>query len=194
MSGPNYVISITQDQLFGALLPWLVTLSSLPQNCVYQGDQNRSALPPPTPGGIIATIIKTRPLNTPIDEDDTTVGNPVQTNVERHYEVLVQLDLYSGATVGNASGTAFDWKTMIENVWHDQATFAALDPVCAPLYSNPAIMAPLDDAEAQYEQRWIIEVALQFNPVISVPQQYADVLGPVDVVQVTPAGGFAPAP
>lgn len=193
MSGPNYVISITQDQLFTALLPWLRTITSLPASCVFQGDGNRTPLPFPTPGFVIVTIIKTRPLNTPVDEDDTTAGNPVQTNIERHYEVTVQLDFYSGPTVGNTSGTAFDWKTMVENVWHDQATVDALEPTCTPLYSNPAIMGPLDDAEVQFEQRWTMEVTLQFNPVISVPQQYANILGPVDVVQVTPAGGFAPA-
>jgi hypothetical protein len=192
VSGPNYIISITQEQLFAALAPWLVTLTSLPQTAVRQGDQNRAALPPPAPGGILMTIIKSRPLNTPVDGDDPTDGDPVQTNIERHYEVTVQLDLYSGPTVGNVSGTAFDWKHMIENVWHDQATVTALAPVCAPLYTNPALMAPLDDAEAQFEQRWILEVVLQFNPVISVPQQYANVIGPVNAVQVTPAGGFAP--
>jgi hypothetical protein len=36
------------------------------------------------------------------------------------------------------------------------------------------MLAPLEDDELQYEQRWTIEAFLQYNPVVTVPMQFAD--------------------
>jgi len=43
----------------------------------------------------------------------------------------------------------------------------------------------------QYEDRWIVTARLQYNPVVTTSQTYAVVLGPADIVDVTPKG-FAP--
>jgi len=41
------------------------------------------------------------------------------------------------------------------------------------LYADDPIQIPLIDAEAQYERRWKVTAALQYNPVITTPQQSA---------------------
>lgn len=86
----------------------------------------------------------------------------------------MQLDLY-----GAASG---DWAVMLETLLRDETGCIALagsdptNPICQPLYTSDAVEAPLEDTEDQYEQRWTIEGVLQYNPVTSVPMQFADTL------------------
>ena len=50
-------------------------------------------------------------------------------------------------------------------------------------------MMPLTDSEQQYEQRWMATAVLQFNPVVTVPQDFANALtiNLVDVDERYPA-------
>ena len=55
--------------------------------------------------------------------------------------------------------------------------FSALAPPLynvSPLYADDPRQAPFIDAENQYEWRWMLEVKLQVDETISVPQTYAD--------------------
>jgi hypothetical protein len=38
------------------------------------------------------------------------------------------------------------------------------------------MQAALVNGEEQYEERWIVGANLQYNPVVSTPQQFADTL------------------
>jgi hypothetical protein len=42
-----------------------------------------------------------------------------------------------------------------------------------PLYCSDRTQMPFMDGEQQIEERWIIQVSLQANPVVVVPQQSA---------------------
>lgn len=59
----------------------------------------------------------------------------------------------------------------------------------APLFCNEPKQLPFINAEDQVEDRWVIEATLQFNPVVSTPQQFADVLEIelIDAVTAYPA-------
>lgn len=55
--------------------------------------------------------------------------------------------------------------------------FSALAPPLnnvSPLYADDPRQAPFIDAENQYEWRWMLEVKLQVDETVSVPQTYAD--------------------
>lgn len=43
-----------------------------------------------------------------------------------------------------------------------------------PLDVSDGIQAPLTTGEEQYESRWTLTISLQYNPLITVPQQFAD--------------------
>jgi len=43
-----------------------------------------------------------------------------------------------------------------------------------PLYSEDPRQAPFTTAADQFEDRWVIEAHLQIDPIIAVPQAYAD--------------------
>jgi hypothetical protein len=149
-------------------------------------------MPPPTPGFVAMTMVRRERIITNIDTWESVDADPTQITQEAHFKVTIQLDFYSGSTAGNSVGTAFDWCSIVETLWRDNATCVALAPVASPLYTNPPIMAPLDDVEDQYEQRWMLEAVLQYNPLVSVPAQFADTLGPVAITDALPGGGFAP--
>ncbi len=58
-----------------------------------------------------------------------------------------------------------------------------------PLYTSDGVQSPLTTGEQQYESRWTLTASLQYNPIITVPQQFADVAqvfktDPVDVFEV----------
>lgn len=65
---------------------------------------------------------------------------------------------------------------MLETLLRDETACVALAPTCQPLYSSDATLVPLDDDEQQYEQRWMIEAVLQYNPVTTTPMQFANTL------------------
>ena len=37
-------------------------------------------------------------------------------------------------------------------------------------------MTPLVTGEEQYDERWILTASLQYNPIVTIPQQSADAL------------------
>jgi hypothetical protein len=43
-----------------------------------------------------------------------------------------------------------------------------------PLYTSDGIQSPLITGERQFESRWTLTASLQYNPIVTVPQQYAE--------------------
>jgi hypothetical protein len=57
-----------------------------------------------------------------------------------------------------------------------------------PLYASDARQLQFVTGEAQYMERWGFDAVLQMNPIVSVPQDFADSLtvGLIDVDVVYP--------
>lgn len=54
------------------------------------------------------------------------------------------------------------------------SAIVALNSAVAPLYSGEPKQVPFTNGEDQVEYRWSVDAALQCNPVLTVPQQFAD--------------------
>lgn len=158
----------TQRNLYTVLKAFIVSVTGLDPTLVIQGLPNRSALPAARPGYVTMQLTRTKRLRTNQDTWDPTDVDPNAIELEQGTEVRMQLDLY-----GAASG---DWGVILQTLFRDETACVALAPTCQPLYSTDASLVPLDDDEAQYEQRWTIGAVLQYNPVTSVPMQFADTL------------------
>lgn len=169
------VIVPTLQQLYGQLAPWLCDITGLDQSVVLQGLPNRAAMPPADPGFIAMTILRRERLNYSIIGQSDDVTDDTQTN-ETHYKVTVQLDFYGAA--------AYDWCGIVESLWKSAEGCAALggldsdgnplaNPICQPLYTDPSILAALDDGEEEYENRWLLGAVMQYNPVVMSVQDYA---------------------
>lgn len=148
---------------------------------VIQGIDNRAAMPPASPGFVNMTATLQQRLRTNVNTyDDPTQppGPPFivgSVAAEMGTKLTVQLDCY-----GAGSG---EWAAMLTTLLRDEYAVEALAPDCAPLYAEDARMAPLVDAERQYEKRWIVGAVLQYNPTVSTPIEFADTLQ-VELVEI----------
>jgi hypothetical protein len=144
-----------------------LVLSVVPTNTpVLIGLANRVATPLPLTGFVYLTPIHQERLEW---NTDTLQTSPAAVKlIQMAMRLDVQIDCYGPL--------AADWATMIHAVYFDEYA-CDLMVNSQPLFmaSEPQ-MAPLVDSEAQYEQRWTMTAAMQFNPVVQPAQLYADAL------------------
>jgi hypothetical protein len=94
-------------------------------------------------------------------------------------QLAVQVDLY-GPNSGN-------FAQVIAALFRDEyavSLFAAISPAISPLYAGDPRQLAFSDGEQQYENRWSIDLELQVDETVTVPQQFADILT-VNVANVT---------
>ncbi len=185
MSTPATIVNTVTD-IYTKLGAFIIAQLGLAPGQVVQGYPNRVAMPV-GPFVLMTAMLKKR-LRTNVDNYAGTsspapAGGPV--TAEQGQQITVQLDCY-----GPQSS---DWSDILTALLRDNVGCVALAPACQPLYADDPVRAPLNDSEQQYEDRWIVQAVLQYNPIVTTAQTYANTLGPVDLVDVTPGGGFAPA-
>ncbi len=83
----------------------------------------------------------------------------------------MQLDVHGPNSGDNAQAIT----TMLRDDYAVQQ-FATSGLAITPLYADDPRQIPFINAEQQYENRWVIEAMLQVDPVITIPQQFADQL------------------
>ena len=181
-------VSITVSQIYTVLGNFIVAQLGIAASQVVQGYQNRTAMPTPASGGfVVMSAIAKKRLRTNIDTYSGTSSPapaPGPVTSEQGQQIDVQLDCY-----GPLSS---QWSDILTTLLRDNVGCMALAPVCQPLYADDPMRAPLTNAEAQYEDRWIVTARLQYNAVVTTSQDYATVLGPVNTIDVKDDGGFAP--
>jgi hypothetical protein len=181
-------VTPTLSGVYTALGNFIVAQLGIAANKVIQGYPNRTAMPSPASAGfVVMSAISKKRLRTNIDMFAGTglpAPAPGPVTSEQGQQLDIQIDCYGPA--------ASEWSDILTTLLRDNIGCLALAPVCQPLYADDPMRAPLIDAEAEYEDRWIVTARLQYNPVVTTAQDYAVTLGPVDIVDVTPTG-FAPA-
>jgi hypothetical protein len=83
-------------------------------------------------------------------------------------QVTVQLDVHGPASADNTQ--------IITTLFRDDyatSAFALSGFDVTPLYANDPHQMPFTNGEQQVEDRWVVDVVMQANPVVSVPQQFA---------------------
>lgn len=173
---PGYSVSITLQQIYGVLQPFIVLVTGLASNLVIQGVPNRSAMPAATPGFVVMTEGALIPLAYTESTWDPTDPNVALVSVLQRTKFAIQIDVYGP----NAQDLAQSLVTLFRN----DVGFQALGPTCEPLYCSDAVFAPLDDTEMQYEHRRMFELYVQYNPIVAPPVQSANTAGPVDSINV----------
>ena len=157
------LISVTESQLYSALRTFLLGLVSCP---VQQSQQNREAMP--QGDFILMTGLGAPGLST----DKTTFvpgsSNPGSETHSRSTQWNVQIDCYGPDAADMAATIATSFKTD-----YAATALAAAAIEIQPLYANDPRQMTIVNAENQYEPRWIVELALQYNPVVTLPQDFA---------------------
>lgn len=177
-------LSITQDDCLTVVRGLLLEI--LPEGVeVVKGQDNRVS-EPVSPNYVVMTALLLPRLRTNVDTYDDTY-DPLDPNpaapgfkiMQQGVELHLQLDVHGPASSDNS--------TIITTVWRDAFAcefFTASGFDMQPLYcDDPKQTAFINEGE-QYEDRWTIGAHLQFNPVVTVGQQFAGNLGPVGLINV----------
>ncbi|MBZ9683208.1 hypothetical protein LB531_21355 [Mesorhizobium sp. CO1-1-2] len=119
-----------------------------------------------TPGGIGTYTVA--PAQTVTAQ---TLASGAETIVQPT-DVVIQLDVHS-ASDGSASDMAQTIATLIRD---ERATryFADAGMDGAPLYADDPKQVPFFNGEQQYETRYVLDVHIQANQALGLPQQFAD--------------------
>jgi len=160
--------SILIDTIIDALAAYLVPfVGGVP---IVRGQVNR--VPMPQGAFVELTEILTVDLSVPYAGYDTVLGTAILHGPAR---IDIQVDFY-GAAAGDYCKAA---KTAFRTGWG----FDAFPTDIKPLYMSDGAQSPLTTGEQQYETRWTLTASMQYNPTVSVPQQFADALA-VNIVNV----------
>jgi hypothetical protein len=166
-------ISITDTDLYTKVRAFILDIVPT-GTLVIRGPVNRAAQP--AADHVVITLVARKRLRTNVttysDPSPTTGTAALEEGVQRE----MQVDFY-GDTL------APDWAAMFETVWRSEYACRALAPTCQPLYADEARQMPLVTGEEQYLERWMVRAMLQYNPVTTTVQEFADTLV-VDLINV----------
>jgi len=171
-------VSITETQALTVFRSFVLSLVDLDGDHVIRGLKNRAAMP--SGDFIVITPLINIPLATNVEM--YTPSGSVASN-ERSTQFNVQVDCYGDQGMDRANMLSM----MVRSDYACQQ-FAASGIDMQPLYATEAAQRPFVSGEAQYIERWGFDAVMQINPVVTVPQQFADSLevGLIDVDVVYP--------
>ncbi|WP_233868721.1 phage neck terminator protein [Paraburkholderia adhaesiva] len=168
---PRPLLSLNESQALAVLRAFL--LAVLPEGTeVIAGQDNR--VPPPVG---VDFVVMTPVLRERLSTNVTTYSDgypdaPCEKAVRQATKLTVQLDLHgpAGADATQLVTTLWRDTTACEALAEDGQT-QGLD--LAPLYASEARQIPFVNGEQQVETRWSVDLVLQVNPAVAVPQDFA---------------------
>ena len=167
---PNYVASITVDDVITALGAFVQPFIGQ-GTPIIRGQQNRVSPPPSdATGWLVLTELLQVDIETPSLSD---VGNQT-VSIAGPKRIDVQMDFYGPS--------APDWCAAVKGVWRTVYAPAQFRDGIKPLYCDDGRQMPLITAEQQYQSRWTLTASLQYNLVVSLPQQSATTLA-VEIIE-----------
>jgi hypothetical protein len=165
------MISLTETQIFTALRSVLGAFGLAPSDPeqpvqIIRGQVNR--VPEPArPDFVVLWPITRDRLAMNITTYDGA-PNPGTAAIMQETEVTIQADVHGPFSADNAA--------RIQTLFRDQFAmdaFAASGLPLTPLYTSDPRQMPFDNGEQQVEERWTIDLCMQADVTITVPQQFA---------------------
>ena len=156
-----YTSSITVDNVIDALADFLQPFVDGAD--IVRAQVNR--VPMPSLPCVVLTELFHVDLRVPSQDYDTLNA---EADLSASNRLDVQVDFY-----GDSAG---DYCRSVETAFRTMWSFDKFPAGIKPLYTSDGIQSPLVSGEQQYVSRWTLTVSMQYNPVVSVPQQFADAL------------------
>jgi len=162
-------VTVTEAEVFQALGNFLTQI--LPAGtAIVRGQVNRVPEPQGTDFVVMWPILTTR-----LEYNTDTYDSTAQTkSMLQPVQMDIQLDVHGPSSADNSQ--------IITTLMRDEYGTQSFTDICAaigagieiqPLFCGNRSQMPFMDGEQQVEERWIIQVSLQANPVVVVPQQSA---------------------
>lgn len=163
-------LSLTESQALAALRAFL--LAVLPDGTeVIAGLDNRVPEPVGADFVVMTPVLRERLSTNVTTYSDGWPDAPGVKAVRQATKLTVQLDIHGPAGA--------DSTQVVTTLWRDVSACDALAASgldLAPLYANEARQIPFVNGEQQVETRWSVDLVMQVNPAIAVPQDFADSL------------------
>ncbi len=152
---------ITDARVFTVLRSYL--LSFFPDVEVIRTQDNR--VPPPRNGFIALTGTGKRRIETNwrryVDTAETKVKDVIMPT-----EYAIQVDFY-----GKGAG---EMSQAFCTLFFDDTSCEMFPNDVRPLYASDPVQMPMVSAEKQYMERWRVDIRMQCNPAVTVPQDFFD--------------------
>lgn len=167
----NYQPSIIVDEVVDALA--VIIQLFVGNEKIVRGQVNRVPLPEGNP--TVMTDMGIYDLEVPYAN---YLNATDQAEINGPKRIDIQLDFYGD----RANDFCSIVKSSLRSAWgYDQ-----FPKNIKPLYTSDALQGPLITGEQQFENRWTITVSLQYNPVVTLPQQFADQLSVTTIDNIDP--------
>ena len=154
-----------EDEIYDELWDYLTAL--FPSIPVVRGLQNNSPLPH---NAIVMTLMA---YTQDLDQSQYSFDSEAQeATVQVSKLQMMQLDFYGDG--------AYDRVMKTSTLWRSRYSTEALKGV-APLYANNPRNLQYVNEQDQYEQRFLLEIALQYNPYYSYSEQSAATLPDIEI-------------
>lgn len=151
-------LNIDQQELYREIRLFLLGLFPDATMQIIQSIQNNQPLPE---NAIVMQVL----FDSNMDESVTTYNPPNEAMVQNSVEVRVQLDFY-GAMAESRS-------RIVANLWKNYYGTDNME-ICKPLYVQSRQRHPYINDSNQYEDRFILDLGLQYNPEITHAQDFAE--------------------
>lgn len=151
--------TVTHEDIYKEVRAYLLGLFSCPPETVIEGYQNDSPLPE---NAVVMTILFEAAFDVSSNYYDEI--NEIAT-VQQSVEATMQIDFYGAEASSRAR--------KISNLWKNHYSTARFT-VCQPLYSKDPRRMVLVNEKSIYEDRWSVDVLLQYNPEFEYDQTYLD--------------------
>ena len=113
-------------------------------------------------------IVLTELLSVDIETPTTTYDYVSSSTITNPKKIDIQIDFY-----GESAG---DYCAAVKTIYRSEYAVNQFPPEIVPLYCSDGIQSPLITAEQQWQSRWTLTATLQYNPGVSVSQQFAGAL------------------
>lgn len=154
-------ISIIDTDVYTALRTYLLSLAPAGAE-VIRGQDNQVAMPI----GNFATMTSNQMvrLATNVTTYQPLIGTG-QKEVLTAFRYLIQVDLYGPLSQ--------PWAAQAKSLFRDSYAVDLFPSNIVPLFADDAIQLPLVNGEEQWEQRWKMQMSVQYNPLVTVSQDFA---------------------
>lgn len=174
-------LSLTESQTLQALGTFLVAVLPTGTDVVTAQD-NRVPAPTATNYAVMTPILRSRLATNLTGYTDGFLTSGPQTRADTQATlVTIQVDTFGPLSADNAQLIT----TLFRSDWGvDQFSTYGFD--VTPLYTSEPRQMKFTNESSQVEQRWTTDVVCQCNPIVTVPQDFADQLA-VGVIEVDEA-------
>lgn len=155
-------LNIDHREIYREIRSFLLGLFPDASSQIVQAMQNNQPLPK---NAIVMQVL----ISQNLDESVTTYS-PLeqQAHVQNSADTRLQLSFY-GATAEPRS-------RIVYNLWKNYYSTERM-ALCQPLYVYSHDRRPYINDSNQYEDRWILDLALQYNPEVTYAQDFAESAG-----------------